>query len=218
MVQFLFCKKGEPTVLFSLIGALLPTDFVSWKSKTTFFYSNLNLKKEKKEKKRKRWENSCGRRDWGKARKSTCFECKKLPKNFWEEMALISSQLWVICSSMCLLKVWPSSHDYHPLFTYLNNKKKGHAKVPFALQYSKVSWDLLPHYIPSITLCGGDFSSVTLSSSQFFKLVGNVLFSFNFHTYEMFKIWEYTTLFTNSTIKGCCVVFLTFFKVCSVSI
>jgi len=51
MVQFFFCKKGEPTVLFSLIGALLPTDFVSSKSKTTFFYSNLNLKKGKKRRK-----------------------------------------------------------------------------------------------------------------------------------------------------------------------
>ncbi|KAK2358856.1 hypothetical protein QL285_096002 [Trifolium repens] len=43
------CKKGEPTVYFCLIGALLPTESsLKKKSKTTFFYSNLNLKKEKK--------------------------------------------------------------------------------------------------------------------------------------------------------------------------
>lgn len=53
MVQFFYCKKGEPTVFFCLIGALLPIDFVSSKSKTTFFYSNLNLEKEEKEGKKK---------------------------------------------------------------------------------------------------------------------------------------------------------------------
>jgi hypothetical protein len=70
IIIFFYCKNGEPMVIFCLIGAPPPAEFIPPKSKTTFLYSRLRKKKRKE------------RRGVRRAQKSTCFECKKLPKPF----------------------------------------------------------------------------------------------------------------------------------------
>lgn len=60
------------------------------------------------------------------------------------------------------------------LFTY---KKKGMLRWGLACNIEKVSWDLLPHYIPSISLCGSPFlCHLYWSYNKVFKLVGNAFF------------------------------------------
>lgn len=62
MVQFFYCEKGEPTVFFCLICALLPTDDIYrlLKKQDYFLYSNLNLKKANQ--KNKMWGKEYGNR------------------------------------------------------------------------------------------------------------------------------------------------------------
>ena len=91
IVQFFYRKIGEPIAIFCFIGAS-PAEFISPKSKTTFLYSKLEIKKG--EGKRRR----VGRL------KSLLALSPRSYQNFLKEMALNSPQLLVIVV-MCLLKV-----------------------------------------------------------------------------------------------------------------
>ena len=159
MVQFFYCEKGEPTVHFCLIGALVPTHIVfSSKSKTTFFYSNLNLKKERKK---------------GGHKSLLALSARSYQKTFQEEMAQISSQLWMIYFSHCLLKVWPWWHDYSLLFTYLNNNNNKRPAKRWGLPCN-------------IEKCYGTFCLIIFHQLPF---VGDLV-SVTYWSYKIINLWK----------------------------